>query len=157
MSEAEQKIEEILTKVADNKRPKVEVTQEEKEDYYKAFRLDTPYSATTTLFGGRMKVVFRGLFIKEQEAIFEQVSKDEVAGVNTTSPSYINRIQFFRLVSSLVSIDGVKPFDEHLTLTERVDKLQDLPVMKVFALNQAFVRFEEKVEALTIAISDENF
>jgi hypothetical protein len=109
----EQKIEEILTKVTDNKRPKIEVTDIEKEEYYKAFRMDMPYSATIKLFGGKMSVVFRGLYIKEQEAIFEQVNKDEVAGVNTNNPSYINRIQFFRLVGKQVSAwaETFNPFE----------------------------------------------
>lgn len=157
MTTPEQKVEEIITKVVENKKPKVQLTDAEKEAYYVAFKTDKPYTDKIPLFNGKLDVVFRGLYIEEQEAIFEQVSKDEASGINTTSAAYMNRIQFFRLVSSIVSVGGVPFSDSADTLEHKVDKLQKLPVTKVFALNQAFVRFEDKVEALSTAVLDENF
>lgn len=147
----------------------VKVTESEKLDFYKAFLADKPYAGSIDLFGGKFKVVFSSLTVKQTQDIFEQIRKDQIKDEISTDANYMMTLTNYRLGQALVSIndepfrpelgiDKYKPKDENDSYIKAKGLVfADWPVFKLSALADAFKQFEDKLVYLTREVQTENF
>ena len=157
--------EELEIKPTEQPKPeekKINLTDKDKENFFKAFLSDQPYKETISLFDGKLIVQFRTLNLDENDLIFRQIEYDQVKGVAKDSDSYLIRIMQYRLASSLVKLNE-EPFCENVTpeeypadkekgetyLLERLKVMSKWPTFKLGAISDAFNAFEAKVRQLT--------
>lgn len=149
---------------------KKSLTNEEKENFFKAFLADKPYTAKEKLFQGKMELTFSTLSVDQNNAILRQMEYDKESGMARNTDYYLIRVIQYRIASSLIAIDG-KMFAKDITeatkpdnkekgetfLIHRLELMKDWPVYKVSSVTDAFNRFEKRVRALTEESSRENF
>lgn len=151
----EEKQEEIPT-------PTVKVTDEEKEDFFKAFLADKQFTVTETLFAGAVKVKFRSLTTQENMDIFDQLRKEQVEGTLTNDANYLTQLTAFRLALSLDELNDA-PFAPGITkedknyVAAKAAIVKDWGVFKLSAIADAFKSFEDKLLFLTKEVQTENF
>ena len=140
------------------KRPPVEVSDQHREAFFKAFMADKPYTEEFALMGGHYKVVFKSLSMKENRDLLKQFAY------------YFSRINHYRLSLSLVSINDL-PFAEDITaekvkddkkegtsyLTARADLFNDWTMVKLAAVQAALTEFDQRVLTLVDAVSKPDF
>lgn len=148
---------------------KLEVSEENKIEFFKCFLADKPYVEEFSLFDGQSNVKFKSLTSKETKAIFTQLNKDERNLVRTNDPSYAITLSNYRVGMSLVALDGkelapditldnFKPDDEDDSYVKsRAALLDNWSVFKVGAISDAFNKFEGKLVYLTGHIQTKNF
>ena len=149
---------------------RITITEENKEDFFKAFLSDQCFEEVVPMLHGKSKAKFRTLAVNENDLVFTQIAFDQASGLAKNTDAYMVRVMQYRLAGSLLSIDDV-PFCEDITpeshpanketyttyLSERVKVLQKKQVFKLAAINDAFNRFEAKVAKLTEETFKGNF
>lgn len=149
--------------------PKVKVTDEEKEAFFKAFLADKPFTLTEKLFDGQFSVTFKSLDVQDSTDVFEQLRRDQTAGDITTDAVYMMRLTNYRLANAISEINGesfqkevnrkdYKPVDGNDSyLKAKAAVFKNWPVFKLSAFAEAFKTFEDKILHLTQEIQTENF
>ena len=143
-----------------------EVTEEEKEAFFKAFLSDSPYIKSFPLFEGKSSVTFKTLNLDENNAIFQQIRNDQTTGVAKNDDGYFIQVASYRMVASLLKLDD-KPFFPELSITgsyekgsyitARLKEIAKWNVFKLGAVTNSFGKFEDKVRVLTEKALDGNF
>lgn len=145
-----------------------ELTDQEKEDFFKAVLTDTPYTRTVPLFDGKMNITLRTMSVEENNDIVEQIANDRKNGIAENSDAYFITISTYRLALCLIDIDGVEfspikkeTFKETKTgetyVRARSLKVREWPTFKLSAFLDAFNQFEAKVVKLTNGVQQQNF
>lgn len=147
---------------------KTNITPENKENFFKAFMADKPYSEDVPMFGGKASVKFRTLTVEENHDVLRQIEMDEESGLAKNNDGYFIIIQMYRLGLSIEEIDG-KPYLRNITkdkvqdkkgssyVQERAADMQTWPTFKLSGFIDAYNTFEQKVLELTKAMQDPNF
>ncbi len=149
---------------------KVELTEHDKEHYFKCFIGNSTYTEEYTLFDGQFKVRFKVLSQQETEDIFYQVGLDTEHGLAQTSAFYFAKLTNYRLASSIQDINGIafqpdltkaKVVEEKATgftyIKKRSELFESWPSFKLAALLDVLNQFEAKIEELTKAITKKGF
>jgi hypothetical protein len=149
---------------------RIKVTDDDKEAFFKAFLADQPFEETIFMLGGKSKAVFRTLTVQENDVVFAQIAFDQAAGTARNTDAYMIKIMQYRVAGSLKSMDDIE-FCPEITmesfpsnkdtgktyLAERLALMQKWQVYKLAGVNDAFNRFEAKVQKLTEETFKENF
>lgn len=149
---------------------KIEVTDEDKERYFKSFLSDEPYQETFARLGGKVKITLRTLTVSENYDIFKQIDLDRKTGRAKNEDSYLMTVVQYRLGVSLVSVNDV-PFADDCTkedfktdekagvsyVAKKAEALQGWPVHKLAGFVETFNYFETKVQQLTAEVADSDF
>ncbi len=145
----------------------IEVTETDKEKYFKCFLSDQPYTETISMFDGSVNVKFKALNVEENEDIIKQISIDKDNGVTLSDDSYFLNLVLYRMVQSIQEIND-KPFkpENHKTesvkdgdtyVKENLKYIKSFNSFKLNALILAFKKFEDKINLLTEAIQTRGF
>lgn len=161
----------IETKTTDQdlfKKPPV--TEDDKEEFWKCFLANKPYTERVKLFGGRQTIQFRSLTHAETEDIDAQKVKDYKNGLLKTDENYAYQLLLYRLSLQLLSIDDelveLKPSKasfgpagdkDNTYLFSRIEAFNDWQAFKLAAYAQSLNYFNLKVTELTELIRDINF
>jgi hypothetical protein len=149
-------------------RVKVDITDADKERYFKSVLTDTPYEEIVELFGGQLKLKFRMLTVQENTDVVNQIIDDKKNGVASENDAYFITIASYRLALCLQSIDD-KPFSTiakanftSADLTDTYIKARQRPMLswgtaKLSAFLDAFQTFEGKLIKLTNEVQSVNF
>lgn len=146
------------------------LTDDDRENFFKAFISDAPYEETLKLFNGKATVRLRTLTIDENDEVFRQISFDQANGTASNDDGYYVKIVQYRLAGSVISVDN-KPFCEDITpeshpadsktgktyLIARLVEMQKWQTFKLGAITEAFNFFETKVRSLTADSIKGNF
>lgn len=142
------------------------ITEQEKEEFFKAFLADRPYQEKIPLFGGKTTLVVRTLTNKENNDILKQIAMDVEKNKGRNDDSYFMTIMTYRLALATVEVDG-KPLPysnekedfgagiSYVSINAKV--FESWPIFKLSALQDAFRKFENKVLELTTEIQNPNF
>lgn len=147
------------------------LTDAEKENYFKAFLSDQPYIHTTELFGGKLRIKFRTMSVQQNSDVVNQIAIDKSQDSSSTmQDSYLVTIAAYRMAQCLCEVDDIAvTFHSAGDVTEEEKangvtyiKKQALPLLnwpgyKLSAFIDAFNEFEAKVLKLTNAVQDANF
>lgn len=147
---------------------KVEISDKDKEEFFKAFLADGPYKETVTVFDGKLSLTFTTLTVEENNDIFNQIILDQEKGLAKNHDSYFIKMALYRLGVSLVEINH-QVFAKGYTKIEcgvhdgqsyvkgRSELFDKWPVYKLSVVMEAFKRFDTKVQQLSIATLDPTF
>lgn len=148
----------------------VEVTEVEKENFYKSVLSDKPFGLDFSIFDNQFKLTLRALYTAENQDILYWLDKERDSGLLTTSDIYYMRMMNFRLAVSLQTLNDT-PFAPELTretepivkdgksnyLLSRVNILEKWPAFKLVAFQSVYKDFELKVMKLTASIKTPGF
>lgn len=147
---------------------KVQVTDEDKERFFKSILTDKPYEETVPLFNNQIKVKFRSMTVQENSDVVKQISEDKKNGIASDTDAYFITISTYRLGLSLVSIDdkvysnvnrdnftALKDDDSYVLARARPMLSWATPRLSAFL--DAFSVFENKVLQLTQEVQNPNF
>ena len=145
-----------------------ELSDDEKEKFFKSVLTDTAYQADISLFDDRLTIILRTMSVEENNDIVEQIAKDKQFGLAENSDAYFITISSYRLALCLVKIDDkefsditkdkFKTDDAGVTYVRaRALKVRDWPTFKLSAFLDAFNNFEAKVVKPTNAVQRQNF
>jgi hypothetical protein len=156
----------------DSNNVKAEITEKDKEQFFKSFISDSVFSDESLLFDGKIKVVFNSITVDQNNDVLKQINLDEISGVANNTESYLLTIMIYRLALSLDSIDGF-PFDTkdidkatfqidkdkpYCTYVKaKADKFKNWRTYKLAAFIKSFMLFENKLFQLERAVIDPNF
>ena len=146
----------------------VELTQVEKENFFKSIMADRPYEETLTVFDGKFKIKFRSMTVKENSDVVNQIVEDKKNDIAQENDSYFITIATYRLavclvavndtVYSEVSADNFVPINNKDTyILARSRPMQSWPTAKLSFFLDAFRKFEAKVVKLSAEVSTPNF
>lgn len=147
---------------------KIDIKEQDKENFLKSVLADKPYEETFFLFDGQFKVRFRSLTVQENTDIVNQIVDDKKAGVAMDNDAYFVTISAYRLGLSLVSIDD-KPYsdikkdsyspsdDKDSYILARAQAIKSWPTYKLSLFLDAFQKFESKIIKLTNEVQTTNF
>lgn len=163
------KVSEMAAPSADTFRyqqPKVEISEGDKEKFFKSFLADSPYTEEYLLFGGKAKVVFNTLTVAQNNEVYTQIKYDREQGVAKDDDSYLIRVITYRLGLGITSIEGI-PFKKFSVPEDQQDKCTIAGMtatqfgkwnsFKLAAYLDAFRKFEAKVTQLTMAVHEPDF
>ncbi len=148
---------------------KLEITEDNKTDFFKCFLADKPYEETIKLFDGKATVTFRALTSGETTAVFNQLRKDQANSSLTNDPAYMMAMTTYRLGLALIDFNGedinshidpdlYKPKgDDDSYVKARSLVFKGWSVFKLSGVVEAFKQFENKLVELTDNIQTENF
>lgn len=153
-----------------NIEPKVELTEQDKINFFKSFLADEPFTDTLTSFGGVLKLKFRSLTSNENMDIYSELKKLQNAGELTTDANYITQLTCSRLALTLSAIND-EPFCPDITaavypatkdseenyITKRTAIVKNWSVHKLTTIADSFKLFENKLMALIKEVQTENF
>lgn len=149
----------------------IEITDQEKEDFFKAFMANKPYTRTEDLFGGKLQVTFRSLTVKESSEVFDQLRREQLHDIINNDATYILKLSNYRMALALVDVGG-EPYcpnitREHYLLDEKnptdsyivakAEELQNWHIYKLTPIAEAFKRFESRLIKLSTEVNDQNF
>ena len=149
---------------------KIEVSEEEKLEFYKSFLADKPYTGTEKLFDGQFTVQYRTLTVKQSADVFEQLRKDQMTNDITNDASYMMALTNYRLGQAVKSINGVdflpeitaethkmKAEDGNSYIRAKAAIFNEWPVFKLSAFAEGLKTFEDKMVHMTKEIQTPNF
>lgn len=163
-TELPQEIQEII--------PLVELTDKERENFFKAFLSDSQYVGEEVIFDGQMTIKFRTLSTDETMEIYDQMRDDQISGRLTSDANYLTKLTSYKLGASLMSANNVlfmpevirenfpvhtDKFEKENYLTKRSKQITSWPNFKFAGYIEAYRIFENKVLQLTKEIQTENF
>lgn len=152
-------------------KPPVDVTDQHKDAFFKAFLADRPYTEEFALLGGHYKVVFKTLTMAENGDLLKQIAFDREQGrIEGTNDYYFSRVSHYRMGLALVSVND-KPFGEDITsatvksdpkkgvtyVAARADALAEWTMVKIAAIAAAMVEFDQRVITLVDAVAKPDF
>lgn len=157
---------EVKAPVTDN----VNISEQQKENYFKAFLANKCYEETASLWGGKFKITFKTLTVDENNDVVRQMSLDQSAGIAKNNDYYFLQCVYYKLGMTIVSVDGVAlapnltkekvEEDEAKAITyicERAKVFKDWPTFKMAAVQTEYSEFERRVLRLTEKIQDPDF
>jgi hypothetical protein len=159
----------VLDKSGDIPKSKLsQITEEDKENFFKSVISDQPFYEKVSLFGGKMTITLKTMTVEENNDVIAQINKDKDTEVAENNDAYFITISTYRLGLCLAEIDGVKyqtidkstfkETDKGVTYVRaRAADMQKWPTFKLSAFLAAFNDFEEKVTNLTNEVKTENF
>jgi hypothetical protein len=151
--------------------PQAEITDKQKEAFFKAFLADQPYEEEFTLLGGNYRVTLKALSMKENNDLLTQIAYDRDKGrITGVNDYYFARVAHYRLALSLVKVND-KPFGDDLNdktsppdreegityVARRADLFASWQMVKMAALQTALKDFDQRVLALVDAIANPDF
>lgn len=154
-----------------DKRPPVEVTEAQKEQFFKAFLADRLYEEEFNLLGGNFRVRLKAFSMRENADLLTQIAYDRDKGkIEGVNDYYFARVAHYRLGLALVSINDV-PFCPELTpdkvpfdkakgesyVSKRADTFSDWPMVKMAALQAALQTFDQRILVLVDAVAKSDF
>ncbi len=166
-----EKVEEQTSQLNENNlEPKVELTEQDKINFFKSFLADEPFTDTLTSMGGALRLKFRSLTSTENMDIYAELKKAQNAGELTSDANYITQLTCSRLALTLDSINDT-PFLPEITaaaypltkdgedsyVTRRTQVVKDWSVHKLTTIADSFKLFENKLMALIKEVQTENF
>lgn len=146
----------------------VNISDEDKENFYKSILADKPYEEVVSLFDDRIKLKFKSLTVQENNDVVNQIGVDRKAGLAAETDAYLITIAGYRLALGLVSIDD-KPYsnisrdnftalkDNETYLAARSKPMSLWSTAKMSAFLDAFRTFESKLIKLTSEVQNPNF
>ncbi len=147
-----------------NPQTNIEISDEDKINFYKCFLKDESYTETFSLFDGSFKVTFRTITVKEQNDIFSQLTFDYEKGLAKNDNAYMIRLTLYRLGISLVKINGediVYPNDvedlKDLYVKTRIKYFENWNSFKLSAVLEKWQYFDSKVFTLLSKVQDKDF
>lgn len=146
----------------------VDITQEDKERFFKSILADVPYDEVITLFDGQLKIKLRAMTVRENSDVVNQIVADKKNGVAAENDAYLITISTYRLGLSLVSIDDQQystiTKDNFQALTEndtyvlaRARPMLNWGTTKLAVFLDAFKAFEYKTIRLSSEVQTANF
>jgi hypothetical protein len=156
---------------------KIEVTEQEKEEFFKSFLSDTPFKKEIPLFGGKAVALFSVMTVKQNDDVFIQIGVDRANGFDVARDNYLNQVGLYRLAASLVwikdeqgvyiySAEAVSPEVDEKTTREttkdtylgvRVKHFDTWSYAKAAVIMEAFRSFEGKVLTLVSEVNNADF
>ena len=145
-----------------------ELTETDKENFFKSVLTDSPFQESITLFDGQLKIKLRTMSVSENNDIVDQIAKDKEHGIAENSDAYFITISTYRLALCLMAVDDkdfssitkedYKNDDPAISyIRARSLKVREWPTFKLSAFLDAFNKFEAKVIKLTNAVQQQNF
>lgn len=146
----------------------VQISEKDKENFFKSILSDTPYEETVDLFDKKFKLRFRSMTVKENSDIVNQIVADKKNGVAQENDSYFITISTYRLAVGLVAVndavysditaDNFSPSsDKDTYILARAKPMLAWPTAKLSFFLDAFQRFEAKVVKLVGEVANPNF
>lgn len=147
---------------------KVELTAEDKENFFKAFLADRPYVEDILLFGGKVRLKLATMTLQQNTDVFRQIAHDQDKGIAKTEDTYFIKVTLYRFSQSLMELDG-KVFCPEISAAShsekegvtyvkvRAETLEKWPLYKLGVILEAFKEFEQKVLALSQAALSKDF
>ncbi len=150
--------------------PVPEVTEEDKEKFFKCFLSDKPYIEKVKLFNGQYVVEFKSLSVQDSDDCIQQINLDKKLGLAQANDAYMIYILQYRVGASIVSLNGI-PFQPECTkekiplnqedgtyyISARIKAFEVWPQYKLAGVCEAYRAFETKVHYLTTKIADDAF
>ena len=146
----------------------LELSEADKENYFKSILSDKPYEETLSLFDGKMQVKFKVMTVQENSDIVNQIELDRKADKTRDNDAYMITIAAYRLCSSMISIDNqafsnitkenyktADEFDSYVAARAKIT--HDWATAKLSLLLDAFQKFEAKIIKLTNEVQTPNF
>lgn len=149
---------------------KIELSDNDKTNFFKAFLADKPYTESVPKFNGKFTFQFRTLTANERTDIVNQVNLDKEAGIGNNNSYYIT-IAAYEAGLALTALNSV-PFQPDITkekftpkegdkftsyVRERAAALLQWQDFKLSTLLDAHNWFTRKVMTLMEAVNDSNF
>lgn len=146
----------------------VEVTEEDKERFFKSILADRPYEETVKLFDGQIQVKFKAMTVQENTDVVNQIVEDRKNNVASDTDAYFITISTYRLALCLVSIDD-KPYssitkenfvpmvEKDSYILARSKPMLNWATPKLSVFLDAFQKFEQKILKLTNEVQSPNF
>ena len=145
----------------------IDVTEDDKLRFFKAFISDQPFTDSISLFDGKVVVEFKVQTREEIDDILRQTFLDDKEGI-TGRKTYDYRLACYRMVVSIHSVTGFEwtgnkvtkktHTDENSTyVAARYDLIKNWNISKVGSILESFQRFEKKVFALEKAVNNQVF
>jgi len=150
-------------------RPKVTLTDADKENFFKAYLKDVPYSEVVTVANGKFSYEFRTLQADERADIIRQINRDHESGAAENNDAYFIQLNAYAAAMAMVNMnkepfcpditkDTFKSDDKNRTyIKARAERLMKLPDYKLSSLLNKYSTFETKVIAMMEAINEPNF
>lgn len=146
----------------------VEITENDKERFFKSILADKPYEETVKLFDEQMAIKFRAMTVQENSDVVNQIVADKKTGVAVDNDAYFITISTYRLGLCLVSIDDVPysnitkesytPFTENDSyVLARCKAMRSWSTSRLAVFIDAFKSFESKLIKLTTEAQSQNF
>lgn len=149
---------------------KIDITDEEKENFFKAMLADKPYTQVVPLFDNRITVKFTTLSMATNDHVLRQINSDQEKGIANNDNRYFTVIAQYRLALSIESINSI-PFQPEITestfpfnkdtgqsyVTERIKAFAAMQTPKIAGLLSGFRTFEGKVLKMTNMMEDPTF
>lgn len=145
-----------------------ELTDADKEKFFKSVLTDTYFEDTVSLFDDRLTITLRTMSVEENNDIVTQIAKDKEHGLAENSDAYFITISSYRLGLCLLKVDD-KEYSDITKKTFKLEepgvtyvraralKIREWPTFKLSAFLDAFNKFEAKVVKLTNAVQQQNF
>ena len=146
----------------------VELSDADKEMFYKSVLADKPFEEVFPLFDGQYEVRFKAMTVEENSAVVNQIALDRKAKIAADDDSYMVTIASYRLAIGLQEING-KPFSQITKATytpvddtdsfvaARARAMQKWATCKLSVFLDAFQAFEGKVIKLSNEVQTRNF
>ena len=146
----------------------VELTEEDKQRFFKSILADKPYEESFELFDGQLSVKFRTMTVQENSDVVAQIVADRKKGTAAENDAYMITISAYRLGLCILAIDG----KEYSTVTkstytkadeydsyvlERAKTLLAWSTPKLSIFLDAFQQFEAKTIKLSGEVQSKNF
>lgn len=156
----------IETNMDVNKVP--DISEEQKENFFKSILADKPYQETFSLFDGQLSLTFRAMTVQENTDVVNQIIADRRLGTASDTDAYFVTISTYRLAMCLVSVDSepysnitkenFKKIDENDTyVLGRARPMAQWSTSKLSIYLDAFSRFESKLVKLSAEVQNANF
>jgi len=147
---------------------KYDISDEDKERFYKSVISDKPYEEVVALFDGALKLRFKAMTVQENTDVVNQIVADKQNGMAADNDAYFITIATYRLGLSLVTVndqvfstimrDSFSPSVEHDTyVLARSNVIRNWATPKLSAFLDAFQTFEGKLLKLTTEVQSVNF
>ena len=147
---------------------RVDITDEDKERFFKSVLSDRPYEETVSLFNDQIKLRIKAMTVQENSDVVAQIVEDRKNGVASDTDAYFITIATYRLALSLVSVDdkvyssitkdNFSPSTEKDSyVLARAKTMLSWSTPKLSAFLDAFSTFESKVIILTKEVQNPNF
>lgn len=146
----------------------IEITEEDKERFFKSMLADKPFEDTVSFFDGQLKLRFRSMTVRENNDVVGQITADRKNGIAADNDAYMITISTYRLALSLMTIDdqvystvskdNFQAFTENDSyILSRARPMLEWGTAKLSVFLDAFQLFESKVIKLTTEVQSKNF
>ena len=145
-----------------------EISEEQKERFFKSILADKPYQETCQLFDGQLTLTFRAMTVQENTDVINQIVADRRLGTASDTDAYFVTISTYRLAMCLVSV-GSEPYsditkesfkktnDDDSYVLARARPMAEWSTSKLSIYLDAFSSFEANLVKLSAEVQNPNF